>query len=177
MLNNTKNLRLYCNLWSLCMRMTYLTICRCRCLCGCNFWKEISSKSKIRYPVKLFDVWIPPTATCQKLEARLLRFAFAKHEIAYWKHVLHWNWKEMKNENPRILSIMISFAWRFLDIFWKCTENENCQISKFTDFTIFFHLKSMKSTKNPQNSIFVIYDITYKQNTGNGNNYLNLPIN
>ena len=48
MLNNTKNLRWYCNLWSLCMRMTQLTICRCRCFGGCNFWKEISSKSKIK---------------------------------------------------------------------------------------------------------------------------------
>ena len=36
---------------------------------GCNFEKEISSKSKIWYPVKLFDIWIPQIATCQKLEA------------------------------------------------------------------------------------------------------------
>ena len=48
-----------------------------------NFWKEISSNSKIWYPVKHFDIWIPQTATCQKLEAKLLRYAFAKHEIAY----------------------------------------------------------------------------------------------
>ena len=32
--------------------------------------------------MKLFDIWIPQTATCQKLEAKL--YAFAKHEIAYW---------------------------------------------------------------------------------------------
>ena len=51
--------------------------------CGCNCWNEISSKSKIWYPVKLFDIWIPQTATCQKLEAKLLRYSFAKHEIAY----------------------------------------------------------------------------------------------
>ena len=60
-----------------------LTICRCLCFGGCNFWKEISSKSKIWYPVKLYDTWIPQTATCQKLEAKLLLYAFAKHEIAY----------------------------------------------------------------------------------------------
>ena len=65
------------------MRMTLLTISRGRCFGGCNFWKEISSKSKMWYPVKLFDIWIPQTATCQKLEAKLLRYAFAKHEIAY----------------------------------------------------------------------------------------------
>ena len=47
------------------------------------FWKEISSKSKIWYPMKLLDIWIPQTATCQKLEEKLLRYAFAKHEIAY----------------------------------------------------------------------------------------------
>ena len=81
------------------------------------FWKEVSSKSKIWHPVKLFDIWIPQTATCRKLEAKLLRYAFAKHEIAYWKHVLHWNRKEMKNENPGILLIVINFAWRLLDIF------------------------------------------------------------
>ena len=34
-----------------------------------QFLEEISSKSKIWYPVKLFDIWIPQTATCQKLEA------------------------------------------------------------------------------------------------------------
>ena len=57
MLNNTKNLRWYCNLWSLCMRMTLVTICRCRCFGGCNFWKVISSKSKIWYPMNLFELY------------------------------------------------------------------------------------------------------------------------
>ena len=152
-LNNTKYLWWYCNLWSICMRMTSLTICRCRCFGGCNFWKEISSKSKIGYPVKLFDIWIPQTATCKTLEAKSLWYAFAKHEIAYCKHVLHWNRKEMKNENPGILWVVISFAWCILDIFEKWTENETFQIFKFTVFTIFFLFKSMKSTKNPQNSI------------------------
>ena len=50
---------------------------------GCNFWKEISSKSKIWYPMNLFDIWIPQTTTCQKSEAKLLRYVFANHEIAY----------------------------------------------------------------------------------------------
>ena len=31
----------------------------------------------------------------------------------------------MKNENPEILLIVISLAWRLLDIFENCTENEN----------------------------------------------------
>ena len=40
----------------------------------------------------------------------------------------------MKNENPGILWLVISFAWRLLDIFEKCTENENFQIYGFYDF-------------------------------------------
>ena len=53
--------------------------------------------------MNLFDIWVPQTATCQKLEANVLRYVFANHEMAYWKHVLHLNRKEMKNENPGIL--------------------------------------------------------------------------
>ena len=49
----------------------------------CNFWKEISSKSKIWYPMNVFDIWIPQTKTCQKLEVKLLRYVFANREIAY----------------------------------------------------------------------------------------------
>ena len=154
-----------------------MTICRCRCFGGCNFWKEIISKIKKWYPVKLFDIWIPQTAACQNLEAKWLRYTFAKHEIAYWKHVLHWNRKEMKNENPGILSIVISCAWRLLDIFEKCTENENFQTLKFTVFTIFVSSKAWNLPKTLKILFFVLYDITYIQNTGNGNNYMNLPIN
>ena len=102
---------------------------------------------------------------------------FAKHEIAYWKHVLHWNRKEMENENPGIIYIVISFAWRLQYIFEKCTENENFQIFKFTVFTIFFSSKAWNLPKSLKILFFVLYDITYIQNTGNGNNYLNLPIN
>ena len=36
------------------------------------------TKSKIWYPVKLFDIWIPQTVTGQKLEVKLLRYVFAK---------------------------------------------------------------------------------------------------
>ena len=97
-----------------------------------------------------------------------MRYVFAKHEIVYWKHVLHWNRKEMKNENPGILWIVISFA---------CTENEKFQIYKFTVFTIFFSSKAWNLIKTLRILFFVLYDITYIQNTGNGNNYLNLPIN
>ena len=47
--------------------------------------------------------WIPETATCQECEAKLLRYAFVKREIAYWKHELHWNRNKMNNKNPGIL--------------------------------------------------------------------------
>ena len=63
---------------------------------GCSLLKEISSKSKIWYSMKLLDTLIPHTITCQKLEAKIMCYAFAKHEIAYWKHVSHWN--ESPNE-------------------------------------------------------------------------------
>ena len=69
MLNNTKKkLRWYRNLWSLFMSMTSLTVCRCPGFCSCISLKEISSKSKIWYPLKLFDIWIPQTVTCLTLE-------------------------------------------------------------------------------------------------------------
>ena len=77
-----------------------------------------------------------------------MRYVFANHEIAYWKHVLHWNRKEMKNENPGILKIVISFAWRLLDIFEKCIENENFQIFKFTVLR-FFSLQKQKINQKP----------------------------
>ena len=83
----------------------------------------------------------------------------------------------MKNENPGILLIVISFAWRQLDIFEKCTESENFKIFKFTVFTIFFSSKAWNLPKPLKILFFVLYNIIYIQNTGNGNNYLNLPIN
>ena len=83
----------------------------------------------------------------------------------------------MQNENPGILWIEISFAWHLLDIFEKRTENENLQICKFTVFTIFFSSKAWNLQKTLKILFFVLYDITYIQNIGNGNNYLNLPIN
>ena len=71
---------------------------------------------------------------------------------------------------------MISFAWRLLDIFETCIENDIFQIFKFTVFMIFFLFKSMNSTKNPKNSILCTLLHNFIQNTDNGNNYLNLPI-
>ena len=79
----------------------------------------------------------------------------------------------MKNENPGVLWIVISFAWRLQDIFLKCTENENFQIFKFTVFTIFFSSKAWNLPKTLKILFFVLYDITYIQNIGNDNNYLN----
>ena len=62
--------------------------------------------------------------------------------------------------------------------FWKMNRKRKFQIFKFTVLRFFFLFKSMKSTKNTLKILFfVLYDITYIQNTGNGNNYLNLPIN
>ena len=51
------------------------------------------------------------------------------------------------------------------------------KISKFTVFTILFSSKAWNLPKTLKILFFVLYDITYIQNTGNGNTYLNLPIN
>ena len=51
------------------------------------------------------------------------------------------------------------------------------KISKFTVFTIVFSSKALNLPTSLKILFFVLYDITYIQNTGNGNNYLNLPIN
>ena len=53
---------------------------------------------------------------------------------------------------------MISFAWRRLDIFEKCTENENFQIFKFTVFTIFFSSKAWNLQKKPS-EFYSLYSI------------------
>ena len=79
-------------------------------------------------------------------------------------------------KTPEFYKYVISFAWRLLYIFEKCTENENFQIFKFTIFTIFFSSKAWNLPKTLEILFFVLYDITYIQNTGNGINYLNLPI-
>ena len=44
-------------------------------------------------------------------------------------------------------------------------------------FTIFSSSKAWNLPKTLKILFFVLYDITYIQNTGNGNNYLNLTIN
>ena len=51
------------------------------------------------------------------------------------------------------------------------------QIFKFMVFTIFISSKAWNLQKNLKILFFVFYDTSYIQNTGNGNNYLNLPIN
>ena len=60
--------------------------------------------------------------------------------------------------------------------FWKMYRKwiyPNFQIYGFYDFLLF---KSMECTKNLKILFFLLFDITYIQNTGNDNNYLNLPI-
>ena len=103
--------------------------------------------------MKLFDIWIPQTATCQKLEAKLLRYTFSKHEIAYWKHVLHWNRKEMEKWKPRNSINSDQLCLTSTRHFWKMYRKwkfPNFQIYGFYDFFVF---KSINSTKNPHNSI------------------------
>ena len=65
------------------MQMTSLAVCRSPGFGGYIFSKEISFKRKILYPVNYFYPWILHFVTCRKIEARILRYAFAKHKIAY----------------------------------------------------------------------------------------------
>ena len=61
--------------------------------------------------------------------------------------------------------------------FWKMYRKwkfPNFQIYGFYDF---FSSKAWNLPKTLKILFFVLYDITYIQNTCNGNNYLNLPIN
>ena len=71
-----------------------------------RFWRlyffERNSKNKIWYPVKLFDIWGSRNCNLsKKIEAKILRYGFAKHEIAKRKHVSHGNRKEMKMKTPK----------------------------------------------------------------------------
>ena len=66
-----------------------------------------------------------------------MSYAFAKHGIAYWKHVSHWNRKKMKNENPKIFIDIDQFCLEYTKNFETCTKSENFPFSKLTVFTIF----------------------------------------
>ena len=78
-------------------------------------------------------------------------YAFAKDEIAYWKHVSHWNGIAMKNENPEIFididKLYLKSTRQFGKMLrkWKFTF---FQIYSFYDFLLH---KNIKSTRNPQN--------------------------
>ena len=60
--------------------------------------------------------------------------------------------------------------------FWKMYRKWKFP-NKIFGFYDLFLFKSMKSTKTLKILFFVLYDITYTQNTGNDNTYLNLPLN
>ena len=157
------------------MRITLLTICCCLCFGGCNFWKEINSKSKIWYPVKMFYIWIPQTVTCKKNGSKIIAIGLCKT----WNRILKASiplkpegdekWKSRKSINIDQL---------YLTSFFKNIQKMKIsifQICGFYDF--FFSSKAWNLPKTLKILFFVLYDITYIQNIGNGNNYLNLPIN
>ena len=78
MLNNIKNLRWYWILWSLCMRMTSLTVCRRRCFGGCNFWKEISSKNQDMVPCEAFWHMDNTNINLSKIGSKLIAIRFCE---------------------------------------------------------------------------------------------------
>ena len=66
------------------------------------------------------------------------------------------------------------------DIYYTFLKNvQKIKISKFSNLRFlrfFFSSKAWNLPKTLKILFFVIYDMTYIQNTGNDNNYLNLPI-
>ena len=58
------------------------------------------------------------------------------------RHVLHWNRKGMKHENPKMFMDSVKLCLRSTrKNFGKCTENENYQFSICTVFSIFIPQK------------------------------------
>ena len=102
--------------------------------------------------------WHMDTTNCNlsKIGSKIIAVRFCET----WNHIFKAcitlkpkgdeKWKPRNSKNSDKLCLTSTR----LDIFEKCTKNENFQIFKFTVFYDFFFLfKSMKSTKNPQNSI------------------------
>ena len=127
--------------------------------------------------MKRCDIWMPQTATCKKLETKLLRYAFAKHEIAYWKHVLHWNRKK--------IYLFVSYGHLVLMTrqtstrhFWKIYRKWNFPNFQIYGFYDFFSLQKHRIYQKPS-KFYSLYSmiLSYIQNTSNGINYLILPIN
>ena len=71
------------------------------------------------------------------MEVQILRYVFATQEIASWKHLSHWNRKEMKNKNPHFFIGRDQLCPGFTRKFWKSAENENYDISKTAVFAFF----------------------------------------
>ena len=69
-------------------------------------------------------------------------YAFAKHEIAYWKHVLLWNGKALKNENPEIFMDINQLYLRSTRKFWKMLRKLKFPIFQINVFYDFLFLKT-----------------------------------
>ena len=86
--------------------------------------------------------------------------------------------RRWKMKNPEIFTDIIDQLYlRSTRQFWKCSENENFPFSKCKVFSVSIFSKTWNLPKTLKILIFVLYFITYIQNRGNGNSYLNLVIN
>ena len=107
MLNNTKTLQWYRNLWSLCVRMTTLTICRCPGFGGCIFLNNLVLKA--RYGALWSFFWHMDTRNCNlsKTGSKNIAILFCKT----WNRIL---------KACFFLFLFLSSCWEGLDGFVGC---------------------------------------------------------
>ena len=137
------------------------------------------SKIILWYPLKLFDI-IMDTTNCNlsKIGSKIIAIRFCET----WNRILKacislkpegdekWKPRDSISSNQLCLTSTRHF-WKM----YRKWKFPNFQIYEF--LRVFFYSKAWNLPKTLKILFFVLYDITYIQNTGNGNTYLNLPIN
>ena len=73
-------------------------------------------------------------------------YAFVKNEIAYWKHVSHWNGKAMKNENHDIFMYINQLYLRYTRQFRKMLRKWKFPIFQRTS-VLFMYLSVLCSSE------------------------------
>ena len=129
---------------------------------------------KARYGT-LWSFWIPHTITFGKIGSKNNVLRFSKTWNCILKTCIALKWEG--DEKPRIFHGYWSALLKVNQTILK--NAQKMKICHFPDlrFLRFSSSQKHKTTKNPQNSSLRTLLITYIQNRGNGNNYLNLVIN
>ena len=151
-------------------------------------WIGYISTSAVPCPLKLSEnhpvpyevFWHMDTTNCNlsKIGSKIIAVRF----FETWNHILK-AFIALKPEGdekskPRNSINIDQLCLTSTRHFWKMYRKwkfPNFQIYGFYDF--FFTSKAWNLPNTINILFFVLYDITYIQNTGTSNNYLNLPIN